>query len=159
VGDRKTIHKRLNRARQQYYRCDPESVARAAQHFKLDPNDARQRDELLSKLADVVFGSAKRGRRRGSKTAWGVGRLTLLGTLYYAEQYENPKLTDAEAARLISRHREFKHDDPDQIRQRLPVAREAYSEWTFEAMDAYHDYKAEHPDEFEDADAEEWDYP
>jgi hypothetical protein len=105
------------------------------------------------------FGSAKRGRRRGSKTAWGVGRLTHLGGLYYAEQDENPKLTDAEAARLISRHREFKHDDPDQIRQRLPVAREAYSEWVDEAYYDYRDYRAEHPDEFEDADAEEWDSP
>jgi hypothetical protein len=158
VGDRKTIHKRLNGARQQYYRCDPESVARAAQHFKLDPNDARQRDELLSKLADVVFGTAKRGRPRGSKTAWGDERLNHLGDLYYAERYENQKLTDAAAARLISRDREFKHDDPDQIRQRLPLAREVHSEWAFEAWSiAAADYMAENPDELPQPD--ELDYP
>lgn len=101
-----------------------------------------QRDELLSKLADVVFGSAKKGRRRGSKTAWGAGRLALLGGLYYEEQFENPGLSDAEAARLIGKHPEFKHDDPDQIRQRLPLAREVHSEWTYQA---YQDYRADTP--------------
>jgi hypothetical protein len=159
VGDRKAIQKRLNRAHRQFYPRAPESLATAAKYFKLDPDDVRQREELLYKLADVVFGSAKRGRRPGSKTAWGTVRLVSLGGLYFEKKYENPGLSDADAARLISNHHEFKHDDPDQIRQRLPWAREVYSEAAFEAdNDAAHDYMTEHPDEFEDSDEQELDY-
>jgi hypothetical protein len=126
MGDRRTIQKRLDKARYRFYHSEPESVAAAAKHFGVDPNDARQREKLLWLLADIVFGRGKKGRPRGSRTSWGH-RLVTLGGLYREKKYENPKLTDAKIAMLIKQeHAKFKNDDPDQIRQRLREAEEAY---------------------------------
>jgi hypothetical protein len=161
VADRKTIQKRLNNARLQYYLREPESVARAAKAFGLDPNDVSQREQLLYKLADVFFGApGKKGRPKGSRTSWGK-RLIALGRLCNEIKDESPKLSDAKIAKLITKDPEFKHDDPEQIRQRLPEARYIYEEWCaeyeMEMLDAAYDYMAEHPDEFPQLD--ELDYP
>jgi hypothetical protein len=135
VGDRKTIKKRLEsvrwRARSGYGR-EPASVAAAARYYGLDPKNPRQRETLFYILADAIFDSRKRGRPWGSKTSWGQ-RLITLGEIYREKKYKNPKLSDAKIAKLIKQdHAEFKNDDPDQIRQRLRAAEEAYSDWYFE---------------------------
>jgi hypothetical protein len=79
VGDRKTIQKRLNNARLQYYLREPESVARAAKAFGLDPNDVSQREQLLYKLADVFFGPPARRAVQRVAEHRGVKGLLLSG--------------------------------------------------------------------------------
>jgi hypothetical protein len=135
VGDRKTIKKRLESVRwlaRFGYRREPASVAAAARYYGLDPKNPRQRETLFYMLADAIFESRKRGRPKGSRTSWGH-RLVILGDIYKEKKYKNPKLSDAKIAKLIKQERvEFKNDDPDQIRQRLREAKEAYSNWYFE---------------------------
>ena len=135
MGDRGTIHKRLESVRWRArggYAGEPASLAAAARYYGLDSKDLRQRETLLYVLADALFGSRKRGRPLGSKTSWGH-RLVTLGEIYREKKYENPKLSDAKIAKLIKQeHAEFKNDDPDQIRQRLRAAEEAYCDWYME---------------------------
>jgi hypothetical protein len=136
VSSRKEIGKRLDKMRNYrwwVYEREPKSVAAAAQCFRLDLHDARQRETLLYLLADVIFGPpAKKGRRKGSKTSWG-SRLLTLGGLYGEMKYENPKLSDAKIAKLIKdKYPEFKYDDPEQIRQKLRVAHQEFMDWCLE---------------------------
>ncbi|MFZ2080309.1 MAG: hypothetical protein WAV38_27400 [Xanthobacteraceae bacterium] len=135
MGARKTIQRRLGRIR--WAKLNPGSVAKAAEFLRLDPNDAGQREKLLHLLAEAIFGPpGKGGRPRGTQTSWG-NRLFLLGRIYEKKKRENPKLSDAKIAKLIKdEHREFKHDQPDQIRQRLRVAHEKY-EWACEEASDY----------------------
>jgi hypothetical protein len=154
VGDRRTIQKRLDKARYRFYQQEPESVAAAAKHFELDPNDARQREKLLWLLADVVFGRGKKGRPKGSSTSWDSKRLCSLAAIYAEKKYENPKLSDAKIAKLIKdEHEEFKNDDAQQIRQRLRWAEEVYHEWSEYADGEAYSWAREHG-EVEDGD---WD--
>jgi hypothetical protein len=156
VGDRRTIQKRLDKARYRFYPREPESVAAAAKHFGLDPNDARQREKLLWLLADVAFGRGKKGRPKGSKTSWGSRFLTL-GGIYAQKKYKNPNLSDAKIAKLIkSEHDEFKNDDVEQIRQRLRAAHEGYQEWLF---DMAGEYANDLPEDWEppEPDYDDWD--
>jgi hypothetical protein len=134
VSGRKEILKRLDKLRRYHWRGyerEPKSVAAAAQYLRLDPHDARQREALLYLLADVIFGQpAKKGRPKGSKPSWGSSRLLTLGNIYDAMKYDNPKLSDTKIAELIkNKCPEFKHDEPEQIRQRLRPAHEEFLEW------------------------------
>jgi hypothetical protein len=78
---------------------------------------------LLHILADVLFGSRKKGRPNGSFAAWGIDRLFgCLLPLYYEKKRDNPKLSQAKIAELICEHEEFKNNSPEQVRQRLGFA-------------------------------------
>jgi len=157
VGDRKTIQKRLDKARYGFYQQEPESVAIAAKRLGLDLNDARQREKLLWLLAEVVFGQGKKGRPWGSRTSWGH-RLVSLGRIYDEKKYKNPKLSDAKIARLIKQeHKEFKNDDPDQIRQRLRAAEVAYSRY-FDFLADFEAGVTPPPDDFEPPELDYDDY-
>ena len=91
MGNRKTMQKRLLRARWRLDRPGSEqnemTLAKAAEYFRLDPKNPTERERLLYKLADVVFGpDGKRGRPKGSNTSWGNtprgNRLHILGQIY-----------------------------------------------------------------------------
>ena len=153
VAYRKAILRRLDRARREYYRDYPASVAKAAKHLNLDPTNARERERLLHILADVIFAPAKKGRKAGLRPYWHKKRLIDLGRLYRIEKDKSPKLKDAAIARQITKHPDFKHDDPNQIRQRLPWAYELFQEWWEQAqMDMAAGCAAEYgePGEFEE---------
>ena len=153
MGYRKAILKRLDQVRRQYFRDEPASVARAAKYLNLDPANAHDREKLLRILAEAIFVPAKKGRRAGVRPYWHKGRLIHLGSLYDTEKHENPKLKDAQIARQICKHPDFKNEDPDQIRVRLPWAYELFREWwSDESAAIAAEYAAEHgePDEFEE---------
>ena len=144
VGYRKAILKRLDQARRQHFEEDPASVAGAAKHLNLDP--VRDRDRLLRILAEAIFAPGKKGRKAGVRPYWNKSRLIRLGGLYSIEKTENPKLKDAAIARRIINHKDFKNDDPDQIRQRLPWAHELFQEWWYsEAVSIAGQYADEQP--------------
>jgi hypothetical protein len=143
----RAIQKRLGRLHRRHYQSAPESLAHAGRFFGLDPKKSRDREQLLFLMADAIFGPpAKKGRRRGSAPSWPKRRLIHLGGTYNQEKHDNPKLSNAKIAEIIIRNdREFKYDDPEQVRQRLPLAHELFLEWAHEqAMD----YMARHPEEF-----------
>ena len=149
---RKAILKRLDKARWQYGSA---SLAVAAKYLNLDPAKAGDRERLLHILAEAIFAPAKKGRKVGVRPYWHKLRLINLGRLYSIEIDKSPKLKNAEIARRISKHPDFKNDDPDQIRQRLPWAHELFQEWWLGSWDLVSipdDYAAEHgePDEFEE---------
>jgi hypothetical protein len=155
MGYRKAILRRLEKADRLHYRIEPSSVGKAAKHLNLDPNNPHDRERLLYILAEALFAPAKKGRRAGVKLYWHKLRLINLGRLYSIEIDKSPKLKNAEIARRISKHPDFKNDDPDQIRQRLPWAHELFQEWWLGSWDLVSipdDYAAEHgePDEFEE---------
>ena len=79
-------------------------------------------------MAEAMFSPGKKGRRAGVALYWHKRRLIDLGRLYSVEKDKNPRLKDAEIARRITKHPDFKKDDPDQLRQRLPGAYELYQE-------------------------------
>jgi hypothetical protein len=131
------MQRRLDGAR---WRPDPKWVAVAAAKCGLDPNVPSQREKLLHILAEAIFAPGKRGRPKGSTTAWGNTprghRLLLLGEIYAQTKYKNPKLSDAKIAKLIkAEHKEFKNEDVQQIRQRLRTAHEQFQEWLFDRDD------------------------
>jgi hypothetical protein len=153
VAYRKAVLKRLDRARREYFRNEPASVAKAAEHLNLDPKNAHDREQLLYILAEAVFAPGKRGRKAGVRTYWHNVRLFNLGRLYSIEKEKSPRLKDAAIARRIIKHRDFKNDDPDQIRVRLPWAHQLFQERCEEALwDIAAEYVAEHgePDEFDE---------
>jgi hypothetical protein len=94
-------------------------LSAVAQYFEIDLDDPRQRDWLLHVLVDVIFDRRKRGRPSGTKSAWSLLRRARLAGLYEETKRQNPKLSDTKIAKLICEHKEFKNDDPEQIRQRL----------------------------------------
>ena len=98
MGDRKTIEKRLGRARWDFKHNSEQnekSLAKAAEYFELDPKNPDHRERLLYKLADVVFGPpGKKGRPMYSATAWRGRRLITLGKIYEEKKRKNPKLSD-----------------------------------------------------------------
>jgi hypothetical protein len=153
VGNRKTIQKRLERARYGFYGLGREqvekqaekSLAKAAEYFQLDPKNPTGRERLLYKLADVVFGpDGKKGRPKNTKTYWDSRRLCDLGAIYRKKRSENPKLSKAKIAKLIKdEHKEFKNDDAEQIRQRLRAADREFSLW-------HDDHDADRPDDWEE---------
>ena len=151
MGYRKAILKRLEKADRLHYRIEPSSVGKAAKHLNLDPKNAHDRERLLYILAEALFAPTKRGRRTGA-TYWHKRRLINLGRLYSIEKDKSPKLKNAEIARRIIKHPDFKHDDPEQLRVRLPWAHELFQEWWLGSWDLVGDYPAEHgePDEFEE---------
>jgi len=68
VGDSKTMQKRLQRARWRVdWDCSKHeaTLTKAAEYFGLDPKDAGQRERLLYKLADALFGPP--GKRVGQR--------------------------------------------------------------------------------------------
>jgi hypothetical protein len=106
MGDRRTIEKRIQRARwvinRTNYRQYEAALNKAAEHFGLDLKDPDQCELLLYKLADVLFGpDGKKGRPKGSTTSWNTKRLSSLGEIYVEKKYENPMLSDAKIAGLI----------------------------------------------------------
>jgi hypothetical protein len=145
VGYRKAILKRLDGVQWQHFRDEPASVAEAAKHLNLNLNNARDRDRLLYILAEAIFAPAKKGRKAGVRPYWHKRRLINLGRLYSIEKDERPNLKDAAIARRITSHPDFKNDDPNQIRQRLPWANELFQEWWHEQM---MDIAAEYADEY-----------
>lgn len=158
MGDRKTIQKRLESVRWRVgrgYDREPEALAAAARYYGLDAKDPRQRETLLYVLADALFESRKKGRPRGTRTSWGR-RLITLGGIYKEKKYKNPKLSDAKIAELIKQeHKEFKHDDPEQIRQRFREAEEAYCDWYAAAP---FEFQVDLPEPPEDWEPPELDY-
>jgi len=127
MGDRKRMQRRLNGAR---WRPDPKWVAVAAAKVGLDPNNPSQREELLHILAHAVFAPGKKGRPKDTTTGWPSQRLITLGEIYEKKKKQNPRLSDAKIAKLIKdEHREFKHNQPEQIRQRLRRAHRYYELW------------------------------
>ena len=138
MGDSKTMQKRLQRARWRVdWDCSKHeaTLTKAAEYFGLDPKDAGQRERLLYKLADALFGPpGEKGRPKDTMTSWG-SRLVTLGGIYEEKKNENPKLSDAKIAKLIKQeHEEFKNDNVEQIRQRLRWAHELYRDWSYEAV-------------------------
>jgi hypothetical protein len=122
-------------------------VAVAAAGFGLDPNVPSQREKLLHILAEAIFAPGKKGRPRESLTAWPSSRLITLGRIYEKTKKKNPRLSDAKIAKLIKdEHREFKHDQPEQIRQRLRKAHRYYESW-----EECQDYDDEPPEDWEPA--------
>lgn len=108
---------------------------------------------MLYILAEAVFAPAKRGRKAGVSTYWHNARLFNLGRLYGIEKEKSPRLKDAAIARRIIKHRDFKNDDPDQIRVRLPWAYQLFQESCENALwGIAADNVAEHgePDEFDE---------
>jgi hypothetical protein len=121
------MQRRLNRAR---WRPDPKWVAVAAAKVGLDPNNPSQREKLLRVLAHAIFSPGEKGRPKNTTTAWPSRRLITLGDIYEKEKKQHPRLSDAKIAKLIKEeHGEFKHDQPEQIRQRLRVAHEFYESY------------------------------
>jgi hypothetical protein len=127
MSDRRAIQRRLDSyKRRLYVGFDEGDIWSAIDRKSLDlanlANPAA-RDMLLHILADVLFGSRKKGRPTGSQTAWGITRLfgSLL-PLYYEKKRDNPKLSQTKIAELICEHEEFRHNDPEQVRQHLGLA-------------------------------------
>ena len=150
MGDRKTMQKRLERARWRVdrdYSKHEAALTKAVEYFGLDPKDPEQRERLLYKLADALFGPpGQKGRPKNTMTSWGR-RLVKLGGIYEEKKNENPKLSNAKIAKLIKQeHEEFKNDDVAQIRQRLRWARELYYEATMLAYEPPEDWEPEEPD-------------
>ena len=106
---------------------------------------------LLYILAEALFAPGKRGRKAGVSPYWHKTRLINLGYLYGIEKEGNPRLKDTEIARRITKHPDFKNEDPDQIRQRLPWAYELYQEsWHEFLMSIEPDSGHGEPDEFDE---------
>jgi hypothetical protein len=142
VGDRKRIRRRLNGAR---WQPDPKWVAVAAAEFRLDPKNPRDRERLLHILAHAIFAPGMKGRPKDTTTAWPSSRLITLGEIYERKKKQHPRLSDAKIAKLIKdEHREFKHDQPEQIRQRLRKAHRYYESWV-----ECRDYDDEPPEDWE----------
>jgi hypothetical protein len=153
MGDRRTIQKRIERAR--WFGSNKqreEALAKAAEHYGLDPKNSVHREMLLLVLADVLFGSpGKKGRPKGTRTTWGNETLLDLGWIYEKTKRQNPKLSAAKIAELIhSEHKEFQNIDVEQIRQKLPEARR---EWL---QERYPFYFYDYPLEAEDREPEDY---
>jgi hypothetical protein len=109
----------------------PQSLDIAARVFELDLSDDQQRERLLHLLAEMVFGKAKRGRRKDSKS-WTGRKLIELALL--DEDYCYDKISDAKIAKLIfAEHKEF--HSAETIRRRLPEARTMLELWREKMMD------------------------
>jgi hypothetical protein len=109
---------------------DPQSLEKAAKFFGLDHTRSRDLSVLAYILADIIFGSRARGRKKGDKV-WNDFRLRALGHVYEEVKRRNPKLSDTKIAQLICQEEEFREyrNNPEPIRQRLPRARQEF--WGF----------------------------
>jgi hypothetical protein len=133
MSERRAIQKRLDSYKRRLYRgfdegdiwsaIDRKSLDQAGRFFRANLANPAARDMLLHILADVLFGSRKKGRPTGSYTAWDIARyFGNLLPLYYEKKRDNPKLSQAKIAELICEHKEFKYNSPEQVRQRLVFA-------------------------------------
>src|SRR5262249_20563872 len=129
-----SVEKRLNSYKQQFMqahsRLEPainrNSLTLAAEFFGFDDGSLDNpewgdecREMLLYILADVLFGPRKRGRPRRTGQAWDFNRLYCLLREYNKEKARNPNLSTAKIAEIIHRDKDFKNDDPQQIRQQI----------------------------------------
>jgi hypothetical protein len=109
---------------EEWYGCNPKALDAAVQYFGLDAASVGDRELLVYILADVVFGR-RRGRPKGSKTAWDSDRLLQLFSAYEQCKSANPALSDSALAEQIADTKEFSKNSVDQIRQQLGPARAA----------------------------------
>ncbi|MGB5183506.1 MAG: hypothetical protein WBO12_15145 [Xanthobacteraceae bacterium] len=138
MSDRKAIERRLDSYKRRldgaadklnpWSAIDEKSLVLAGRFFTLDPDDEIMRDALLYVLADVLFGTRKKGRPRESNTAWNFDRYFRLFQLYHLKKRDNPKLRKAQIAELICEHKEFRNNDPEQIRQHIGRALREHAE-------------------------------
>lgn len=133
--------------------CHPQSLKMAAEFFKLDYKDPYDLSLLAHILAETIFGSSARGRKKGDKI-WTSQRLLALASKYFELKSQNPKFNDTKIADLISQDGEFREyrNNPELIRQRLSKAR--HEDWLEYKRE---EWAAERPEEFEDASAYGWD--
>jgi hypothetical protein len=116
--------------------CDPRSLERAAIFFELDHSHPQDRSVLIHILAEILFGTRKRGKKTGDKV-WTDNRFLMLAFKYRERKSSNPNCNDTEIAELISKEPEFNEyrNNPELIRQRLSRARREYDVWWEYTMD------------------------
>jgi hypothetical protein len=122
--------------------CDPNSLRRAAEFFKLNEhmglNLALESDVFLLAvlLAEELF-NRRRGPKSGNNQAWDAERFLELARLYEEFKREWPRASDTEIAEVISTAPEFKEyrSNPDLIRKRLPEAKRRLMAWWEENRD------------------------
>lgn len=103
------------------------ALLEAGRAFDLDPTDPVEAAVLLRELAEIVFGTNKRGRRRGSK-AWNTWRLRRLWEHYTQIKRENPRIKNTLAAEEIKvRWKDiYKGNSVTTLRQRISDAHRAH---------------------------------
>jgi hypothetical protein len=115
---------RRNEWRNDFAAKPTRSLSEAAEFFGLDPAKAVDSAVLLRVLADVVFGTRKKGRHTGT-SRWNDVRLFQLGVHLQAVEKDRPGISNKKAAAEIKRRyrQQYKTDEPETIRQRLRDAR------------------------------------
>jgi hypothetical protein len=105
---------------------DQNSLALAGRFFGLRLENPHMREALLYLLADVCFGSRKKGRPPESNVEWTFARHFRLMQLYYVYFFRKrdtlKRLNRTEIAKRICEHPEFKNNNPEQVRQQIGVA-------------------------------------
>jgi hypothetical protein len=105
---------------------DPESLEKAATHFKLDHTNPSHLNLIVHLLADLQFGERKPGRQKGHKTTWTEHTSDLLFLAYFDLKTRHPKYKHTEISDLICKNEEFRNFDTDTLRRRLSGLRQAY---------------------------------
>jgi hypothetical protein len=110
----------------------PASLDTAARYFGLDPADSHQREQLLFRLSELVFGKGRPGRKHGSKK-WNDVLLWELAFLYERYCYRG-RLSDRRIAaqifeKLAGDVDKHKFHSADRVRLQLPAARRLLWEW------------------------------
>src|SRR5262245_32075736 len=97
---------------------DPGSLKRAAEYFDLNHEGTADLIALAHILADVVFGKPERGRPKD-----GGDRLLKLGLHLHYLQQRVGRLDDTAAAKALVETRDYKAQQWESLRKKLPAAR------------------------------------
>jgi hypothetical protein len=100
-------------------------LEKSAEFFRLDHTHPPDLSVLTHILAEIVFGTRRRGKRKGDYKIWTEKRFLELASKYHELKARNPTCLDNELAELISKTGAFweYHDNSEPIRQRLPKAK------------------------------------
>jgi hypothetical protein len=136
-------------------KVDPSWLEKSAQFFELDHTHPPDLFVLAHILAEEVFGTRVRGRKKGNKI-WTDQRYLELAFKYYELKGQRPKLNDTKLAELISQEKAFREyrNNSELIRQRLYKARQEYKVWSeYQNEEAWIDSMIENrpdPDDYSD---------
>ena len=76
-------------------------------------------------MAEVLFGKQERGRSKGTKTTWTYQKYLELAVAASALWENNPKLSDARVATLLSKTEAYKKFPAEVLRQHMKGAKQA----------------------------------
>ena len=135
VSDSAVLKKRLGYYRYckqhgEPWRIDLRCVEAAAEFFSLDLDKENHCEELLLILADALFG-VRKGRPRGTNSAWPWMRRCTLANNYELMKMQHPGLSNAGIAKRLCRLDQYRKYDPDTLRRRMLAVHREFRESTW----------------------------